>query len=275
MSKLPLAIRIPCYLITLVLGAIILIYAKGFLLPMVIAALLSLLLFPVYKRLVKWKVPTILSVIITMLIVVVLIVGTTLIISAEIKTLVADISSQSGKINDKITGLQTYISTHMNMDAATVNNYMSEAKDKLLGFGGDFASGAISTTTNFMSNLALIIIYIFCFLLYNRSFRDFAFALLGNERQEQASSLITHVQKLVQNYLVGLFTVIIIIGVLNSIGLLIVGVNHAIFFAFFAALLTIIPYIGISIGASLPIMYLLLTRDNAWPALGGIKVTDY
>ncbi len=272
MSKLPLVIRIPCYLLSLVLGALILIYAKDFLLPMVIAALLSLLLYPVFNRLVKWKFPTILSVIVTMLFVMVLIIGTSLIISSEIKTLIADIGSQSGKINEKFASLQNYISAHLNMDTVTINNYMNQAKDKLLGVGGDFASGAISTTTNFMGNLALIIIYIFCFLLYNRSFRDFAFALLGSERQEQAASLINNIQKLVQNYLIGLLTVIFIIGVLNSIGLVLLGVNHAIFFAFFAAMLTIIPYIGISIGASLPIVYLLLTRDNAWPALGVLGV---
>ena len=123
-----------------------------------------------------------------------------------------------------------------------------------------------------MSNLALIIIYIFCFLLYNHSFREFAFALLKTERHTEAASLINNVQKLVQNYLIGLFTVILIIGTLNSIGLLIIGVDHAIFFAFFAAMLTIIPYIGISIGASLPIVYLLLTRDSAWPAVGALAV---
>ena len=239
---------------------------------MVMAALLSLLLYPVYKKLIDWKMPSILSVVITMLLVVILIITATVIISSEIKTVVADIGGQSSKINEKFVLLQNYISSHFNMDAATIDNYISQAKDKLLGLSGNFASGAISTTTNFMSNLALIIIYIFCFLLYNRSFRDFAFALMGTEKHEEATSLINHVQRLVQNYLLGLGTVILIIGTLNSIGLLIVGVDHAIFFAFFAAMLTIIPYIGISIGALLPITYCLLTRDTVWPAVGVVGV---
>jgi predicted PurR-regulated permease PerM len=71
---------------------------------------------------------------------------------------------------------------------------------------------------------------------------------------------------------VGLLTVTFIIGTLNSIGLLILGVDHAVFFAFFAGLLTIIPYIGISIGAGLTFVYLLLTKDSSLPAFGALAI---
>ncbi len=272
MPKLPLPIKIACLLVGLVFGTIILIYAKELLLPAIIAALLSLLLFPVYKRLIKWKVPNVLSVVITMLVVVVLIVVIAVIVSSQLKMLIADISSRSGTIDAKFATLQNYLSSHLNMDSATVGTYLAEGKEKLIGIGGNLASGAISTTTSFMGNLLLIIIYIFCFLLYNNSFRTFAFALLRTEKHEEATSLISHVQKLVQNYLVGLFTVILIIGTLNSIGLLIIGIPHAIFFAFFAGMLTVIPYIGISIGASLPVVYCLLTKDSLLPAVGVVAI---
>jgi len=115
-------------------------------------------------------------------------------------------------------------------------------------------------------------VYVFCFLLYNRSFHDFAYALMGDERQSEASTIIGHIQKLVQHYLLGLLTVIFIIGTLNSIGLFIIGVDHALFFAFFAAMLTIIPYIGIFLGACLPVFYVLLTRDSFWPAAGVLGI---
>src|SRR5579863_5607029 len=99
MSKLPLYIRIACYLVSIVFGSVILIYTESFLLPIVIAALLSLLLYPVYKKLMDWKVPSILSIIISMLLIGILIGAATIVISSEIKTLIADISLQSAKIN--------------------------------------------------------------------------------------------------------------------------------------------------------------------------------
>lgn len=272
MPKLPLTIRITCWLICAVFGTIILIYAKNVLLPIVISAFLSFLLYPVYKRLIKWKFPAILSVIVTMLLVIILMLVTTAIITTQVRAVVYDIGHASGTINAKLIALQSYISNNFHLDDVTLANYVSIAKDKLMVVGEGVASGAISTTTDFMSNVALIVIFIFCFLLYNTSFRDFAFALMGDERHNEGALIINNIQRLVQNYLVGLLTVILIIGTLNSIGLLIIGVDHAIFFAFFAAMLTVIPYIGITIGASFTAIYLLLTKDTMLPAFGALGI---
>jgi len=272
MSKLPLTVKITCWLLSIVLGVSILIYAKDLLLPMVLAGLLSLLLYPLFKKLTKWKFPTVLAVVVTMLIVIIIIGTTAMIISKQISMVVADIYTSGGKINEKIAGLHSYIATHFNIDDATVTVWLSGLKDKLVGVSGGIASGALSVTTDFMSAFVIVMVYVFCFLLYSGSFHDFSYALMGNERHDEATTIISHIQKLVQHYLLGLITVIFIIGTCNTIGLLIIGVDHALFFAFFAAMLTIIPYVGIFIGASLPITYILLTKDSAWPAVGVLGV---
>ncbi len=272
MLKLPFTIKLAGWLIIAVLGTLILIYTKEFLLPIVIAALLSLLLYPVYKLLIKWKVPGVLSVIITMLVVLILMVVSVIFISAELKSVLADLGGLSGKMSEKLSRLQTYMSEHWQVEDATFTSWIANAKTKLMGYSGDLLSGTISTTTNIFSTMVLIAVYVFCFLLYNRDFKDFAFALMETERRSEATDLIGDIQKLVQHYLLGMLTVILIIGSLNTIGLLIMGVDHAIFFAFFAATLTIIPYIGIFMGASLPVLYTLITHDSVWPAVGVLSV---
>ncbi|MGP8215869.1 MAG: AI-2E family transporter [Bacteroidia bacterium] len=270
--KLPLSIKLTCWLLSAVLGAIILIYTKEFLLPVVIAALFALLLYPVYKRLIQWKVPEVLSVIITMLLVLIVILVSVFFISRQLTSVLTDISGLSGKISEKLNLLQAYITSNWHIEDSTFTSWMNNAKTKLISSSGDLLSGTISTTTGIFSTIALVIVYVFCFLLYNRDFRDFAFALMATEKQHQASHIISDIQKLVQRYLLGMLTVIFIIGSLNTIGLLIAGVNHALFFAFFAATLTVIPYIGIFIGASLPILYTLITHDSAWPAVAVVGV---
>jgi len=59
---------------------------------------------------------------------------------------------------------------------------------------------------------------------------------------------------------------------LNSVGLLILGIDHAIFFGVLSGLLTIIPYVGISIGATLPIIMALITKDSIWYAVGVVGI---
>lgn len=86
--------------------------------------------------------------------------------------------------------------------------------------------------------------------------------LKDDSSDSEIESLVEKVQDVTQNYLVGLLSVIGILAVLNTIGLLIVGLEHAIFFGVFAALLAVIPYIGIIIGALPPLIFALLLGDS-------------
>lgn len=49
---------------------------------------------------------------------------------------------------------------------------------------------------------------------------------------------------------------------------MLLDIQHAVFFGVLAAVLTIIPYIGIFIGSLLPILFALVTKDSLWYPLG-------
>ena len=66
--------------------------------------------------------------------------------------------------------------------------------------------------------------------------------------------------------------VYLFVGVLNSLGLLALGIRHAILFGFITAIMTIIPYIGIFVSALLPISMAIITKDSIWYPLGVIGV---
>jgi predicted PurR-regulated permease PerM len=54
--------------------------------------------------------------------------------------------------------------------------------------------------------------------------------------------------------------------------LLALGIDHAIFFGILSGVLTIIPYIGIIIGALFPLIMALITKDSLWYAVGVVIV---
>ena len=85
---------------------------------------------------------------------------------------------------------------------------------------------------------------------------------------QKVDHVLSKIQQSVQNYITGLGLVILIVAVLNITGLLILGIDYAFFFGALGALLTIIPYVGIFIGALLPILMSLVTKDSAWYAVG-------
>ena len=74
------------------------------------------------------------------------------------------------------------------------------------------------------------------------------------------------------NFIKGMALVYLIVGILNSIGLALLGIPNAILFGFVASILTFIPYIGITIGALLPITISWLIYDSILYPLGVILV---
>ncbi|PSR02211.1 MAG: hypothetical protein BRD50_07485 [Bacteroidetes bacterium SW_11_45_7] len=120
----------------------------------------------------------------------------------------------------------------------------------------------LSTTATAFTALALIPIYIFFLLYYRDFYLQFLFYILKGNEEEEVEEVVHQIQKVVQNYLIGLLMVIFIVAVANSIGLMVLGVKHAIFFGTLAGVLNIIPYIGVLIGSLLPILYSALTMES-------------
>lgn len=61
-----------------------------------------------------------------------------------------------------------------------------------------------------------------------------------------------------------------IVAVLNTVGLMLMGIQYAWFFGSMASLLMLLPYIGIAIGSILPALFALATKDSALYAVGVI-----
>ena len=69
--------------------------------------------------------------------------------------------------------------------------------------------------------------------------------------------------------------VYLIVGILNSVGLLLLGIPHAILFGLIASVLTFIPYIGIIVGSLLPITIAWATYDSIWYPIGIIAIFTF
>jgi predicted PurR-regulated permease PerM len=131
---------------------------------------------------------------------------------------------------------------------------------------GDF----LLSTSNTLSTVIQIPIYIFLFLIYRTKFKMFFLSLVPNKNDELLWK--KDVENVIQGYISGLLLVTLIVAVLNTTGLLILGIPHAIFFGILSGVLTVIPYVGIFIGALLPVVMALITKDSAWYALGVVII---
>lgn len=118
-------------------------------------------------------------------------------------------------------------------------NFVEEVKesgDEILNSGTK-----TSSITSFFKNLSglvtyivLIPIYVFL-MLYYKSVIKKLMQMLFELIRIKSSRVINEISTLVQNYLKGLFTVILILGTVNSTGLFLLGVPYAFILGFMVA----------------------------------------
>jgi len=127
-----------------------------------------------------------------------------------------------------------------------------------------FIATSLSSYTTTIAGLVLISLYTFFALLYRTSLRNFFIYQFGPQTRPEADELLRAIQNVMQEYLTGLSLVILILGILNSSGLWLIGIDYALFWGFLAALLAIIPYVGTTLGGLFPFLYALATTDTLW-----------
>jgi predicted PurR-regulated permease PerM len=131
---------------------------------------------------------------------------------------------------------------------------------------------ALSALFGMLFNLFIIPVFA-ALLLYNR--RTYVEALTSLVSPQWRPRLPGLLQKVVGNYarfIVGMVQVYLIVGTLNSLGFLLLGVPNAILFGMLTALATMIPYAGIIISSLLPITLAYTTTGSLWMPVGVISV---
>jgi predicted PurR-regulated permease PerM len=71
--------------------------------------------------------------------------------------------------------------------------------------------------------------------------------------------VLLNTKKIIQSYVVGLFIEFIIIAILNSLGLLMMGIRYAFLLGVIGALLNLIPYLGAMIAATIYMLIAFIT----------------
>lgn len=249
--------------IALTITAVVL--CRDIVVPLAFAAFLSIVMLPLVKRIEK-RTGLTLAVTITL-------VGTILVLGLlswvlvhQIVSLANDLPNLQTKFDTFVKQVETTVSEQLNMDEGEQSKMLQDAAKSVSGYVGAF----LLSTTNTLSTLIQIPIYLFLLLIYREKFKQFFLALLPNNDDEMVWK--KDIENVIQGYISGLLLVTLIIAALNTIGLLILGIDHAIFFGVLSGVLTIIPYVGIFIGALFPTLMALITKDSYWYAIGVVIV---
>lgn len=255
--------------VLVVFGLVIAMYfLKDIAVPLILAGLLSFLLLPVNEFLEKLHFPRPFAIIVSLFFAISLLTLFGYLAYTQIIELEGLLPKFVKKGSEILMNLNKFTKNLLQLNTNQLENEGQKYMGELLKEVPNLISQTLGTTSSFLINLSLMPLYIFLFLLYRDFLKTFLFKLLKNTPNPQIENILYKINDVVRSYLVGLLLVILIVGILNTAALMVLGIDQAIFFGFFAAILVLIPYIGIAIGSALPIIVALVTKDSYWYALG-------
>jgi predicted PurR-regulated permease PerM len=245
---------------------------KSLIIPILYAIILAVMVFPIQHFLEnRWRFTRLLATFCSLFIVflVTALIGT--LVYFQLNSIKNNGEDYTKNIIELYNNASSSIQKRFNMDSDAL--FSADLKiENIIKDNFDKIGQLLTQSGSLISNLVLIPIYLFFFLYYRRFFRVFYYKLFRHKSKTFLNAMIAKIYNIQQNYLIGLVKVIIIVGILNTVGLLFLGIDHALFFGFFAAILLIIPYIGVIIGSLIPAVFALATQDNPLYAVGVIAI---
>lgn len=264
--------RLAAILICVVLIVFISAKLQVIFVPIIFSSIFSVMLYPLACRLEKWGLSKALAAAVAVM-------GGSLLCGALLWFLISQISSLNDqapqlieKLDIMIKKLQGHVSSHYGINKSEQSEQLKHQLDNIADNGAKIITGAVKAVASFVTDVMLIPLYVF-FLLYFRSFfLDFFYRVFSSADRDIIDQIFSKMYTIIQSWLVGLIVVMAIVGTLNTIGLFILGIQYAALFGFLAAVLLLIPYVGITIGALLPAIMALITKDSYWYAVGVILI---
>jgi predicted PurR-regulated permease PerM len=260
--------KVTTILLGLSLAVLILYVGRDVLIPLAYAALVSVLLHPVVSFLEKHKVPRLLAITIVVGIACIGVVALVTVIGMQISQLGEDLPRLKEAGREYVGKLQALITEHWGITYGEQLRWL----ERWLGQTQENAGGMVGRTflaVVDMTSLAILVpLYVFVMLLYSNLLVAFVLRLASGWQAGVVKATLVEARAVVNKYMIGLMMETAIVAVLNSGALLLLGIDYAVLFGVLAAILNLIPYVGILIGGLLPMIMAIVTKDSLWYPIG-------
>ena len=269
MKEYPFYVRATIILAFIILLFVGLYYAKGFMVPLCLASIFSILLFPVARFLEeKMRMHRLLASFIVLIIVFLVMGGMVFLLSKQIIMFIDEVPQLQGEVSVKLQIIQDYVHQHTGLTPTKQIEWIKDQLQSLISGGGAIIEGMVSSTTNLLATIGIISFYIFFFLYYRTKFKNFILRISPEPSHEKVMHILIDSRAVINSYISGVFIVVIIMAICIGTGLSILGVPFAIFLGVLAGFLNIIPYVGIFISGLIACMLTFLTKDSSIYVLG-------
>lgn len=260
--------RITAGLVLLIGIFFILIQLKSVLLPFMFAILLTFLTYPLIDKLIKWKVPKLISLLITMIVLIISLGLLYNLIFSASRGFVQKWGFYSGRISELSNEILGYFGTSYDELEEIIN-------PEAISFStGDFLSSIFSSgiMTGFVNSVTMILGDVFLILLFwvfmcsgKTGFESKLESIFGGS-QAKMMNLYRKITSQIQSYILIKTIISLITAVTTGLIIALFGGDFAVFWGLLTFLLNFIPNIGSLVATVFPVMFLFLKFGANWQA---------
>ncbi len=260
-------IKLPTYAkaVLLLIGAFvlttILYIAQEIIVPFVFASIVAIAISPVINYMMSKKINRSVSISIVLLVFLILFSILVVLIGTQAGLLRDALPELTNKLHPIIDQIILWASRYFHISTRKINAWLNNSQNEMLNNSILVIGSTLTTMSGMLSAVFLTPVYIFMLLYYQSHLIQFTHKIFGRHNKERVIEILSETKSIVQSYMAGIGIEFFLVAVLNTLGLLLLGIHYAVLLGILGALLNIIPYIGGIVGVAIFMMIALVVKS--------------
>jgi predicted PurR-regulated permease PerM len=260
--ELPFYAKTSFVLLLLGLIGVMVFYLHGIIFPVYFALLIALVLQPLVLRFKGWGIPHVWAILIALFLAIIIVFGIIYFLVTQVSSFMRDWPQLEKNFEIYLANINKWLADHFHVK----RNFLNEQVDKLSGSSDSIVTTTLFSITDIVNNLLLIPLYTFLILYYRKLLMKFLLDLCDVDHTQRIFTVIDASKQVISSYILGLLIEMIVVSCLNTLGLWLVGAKYILLIADMAAVLNLIPYIGMIIAGIIGVLITMsYTQDISIP----------
>lgn len=263
------------YVLTVFFTGLLLYFGQTLFIPLLFGLLIAVVMYPMCKWLEQKKWSRTLAVSLSISIVIVLFVLLIWLLLYQAQLFKSDLPVFEMRLEKAFKDFQDWLLVEFGIQKQVQEEWLRDTGRNLANNLAGWFQGSIRAILNGLLIVFIIPVFAALFLYNRETFMNFLIRMAGNKHKESLNHIARETVHTYSRFIKGMVLVYVIVGILNTLGLWALGVEHALLFGMLCAIMTIIPYVGIFISALLPISMAWISTGEVWVPLGIVAVFSF
>ncbi|HEX4849939.1 MAG TPA: AI-2E family transporter, partial [Puia sp.] len=223
--KLPYYARITILMVGLFFLIYILYIGQSIFIPIAYSFIFAILLTPLVNLLQRLKLNRVMAIAMAIVVAFLVICVLAYFILSQVSLFDKAIPMMRVKLNQLQFQISQWIAVHFNVSIQRIDDWFMNMRADLLANGNAMIGKTILTISGFLIAVFVIPVYMFMILYYEPLLLVFTKKLVNKSHHAKLEDVMLATKGIVQNYLNGLLIEAVIISIMNSVALLIIGID--------------------------------------------------